>query len=281
MVISPSARTVLADLSRPQVYHREWTVGRLLADMSSASRFDHAQIGQIIFCLSESILTSWWCLLCYMVRFTFHGTVAALKQKFGCCLRFIVRSMCVIFGRTIEEYELAMPTATCRFRFANLERVVCSPCSLTSRHCSTAPRELSPAICHMHQVTFAASVHLILLIACPVIHAVEQRLTRRYDLIEADYWRFGNLNERFEEEMMTQNSVAGANEVASISLESLRHTSSNPAILGVCSATLAPLKTRSSPSLAAVDNEGVSCFLVSGEMSGRGCEEFCSQEPTA
>jgi hypothetical protein len=49
MVISPSARTVLADLSRPQVYYRDWTVGRLLADMSSASRFDHAQIVQIIF----------------------------------------------------------------------------------------------------------------------------------------------------------------------------------------------------------------------------------------
>jgi hypothetical protein len=58
MLISPSARTVLADLSRPQVYHREWTVGRLLADMSSASLFDHAQIVQIIVSLVESILTS-------------------------------------------------------------------------------------------------------------------------------------------------------------------------------------------------------------------------------
>jgi hypothetical protein len=53
MLISPSARTVLADLSRPQVYHRDWTVGKLLVDMLSASRFDHAQIVQIIVCLSE------------------------------------------------------------------------------------------------------------------------------------------------------------------------------------------------------------------------------------
>jgi hypothetical protein len=107
------------------------------------------------------------------------------------------------------------------------------------------PTKCHPAICHMRQVTFAVSVHLILLITCPVIHAVEQRLTRRYDLIVADDWRFGNAIERVEEEMMTQNSVSGANEVASISLERLRHTSSIPAILGVCSATLAPQTTRS------------------------------------
>jgi hypothetical protein len=102
------------------------------------------------------------------------------------------------------------------------------------------PAKCHSDICHMRQVTFAASVHLILLITCPVIHAVEQRLTRRYDVIVADIWRFGNFNERVEEEMMTQNSVGGANEVASISLESLRHTSSNRAVLGVCSATWAP-----------------------------------------
>jgi hypothetical protein len=58
MQISPSAGTVLADLSRPQVYHRDVTVGRLLADMSSASRFDHAQIMQIIVGLRELILTT-------------------------------------------------------------------------------------------------------------------------------------------------------------------------------------------------------------------------------
>jgi hypothetical protein len=92
----------------------------------------------------------------------------------------------------------------------------------------------------MREVTFAASVHLIFLITGPVIHAVEQRLTRRYDLIVADDWRFGNFIERVEEEMMTQNSGAGANEVPSISLESLRPISSNPAVLGVCSATWAP-----------------------------------------
>jgi hypothetical protein len=102
------------------------------------------------------------------------------------------------------------------------------------------PANCHSDICHMRQVNFAASVHLILLITCPAIHAVEQRLTRRYDLIVADDWRFGNFNERVEEEMMTQNSVAGANEVASISLERLRHTSSNCAVLGVCSATWAP-----------------------------------------
>jgi hypothetical protein len=61
-----------------------------------------------------------------------------------------------------------------------------------------------PAICHMRQVTFAASVHFILLITGPVKHAVEQRLTRRYNIIVADDWRFGNVNERAEEEMMTQ-----------------------------------------------------------------------------
>jgi hypothetical protein len=94
------------------------------------------------------------------------------------------------------------------------------------------PAKCHSDICHMRQVTFAASVHLIPLITCPVIHAVEQRLTRRYDVIVADDWRFGNFNERVEE-MMTQNSVGGANEVASISLESLGHTSSNPAILCV------------------------------------------------
>jgi hypothetical protein len=58
MLIPPSARTVLADMSRPQVYHRDWTVGRLLADMSSASLFDHAKIVQIIVSLGESILTT-------------------------------------------------------------------------------------------------------------------------------------------------------------------------------------------------------------------------------
>jgi hypothetical protein len=107
-------------------------------------------------------------------------------------------------------------------------------------HCSAASYEVSPRHLSHAPSHFAASVHLIFLITGPVIHAVEQRLTRRYDLIVADDWRFGNVNERVEEEMMTQNSVAGANEVASISLESLRHTSSNPAILGVCSATWAP-----------------------------------------
>jgi hypothetical protein len=132
MLISPSARTVLADLSQPQVYHRDWTVGRLLADMSSASLLDHAQIVQIIVSLSESILTILWLLLRYIFRLKFHGTVAALKQKFGCCLRFVVRSMCECFGRTIDESELAMPTATCRLRFAKRERVVRSPCFLPS-----------------------------------------------------------------------------------------------------------------------------------------------------
>jgi hypothetical protein len=82
--------------------------------MSSASRFDHAQIVQIIVSLSESILTILWLLLRFMVRLKFHGTVAALKQKFGCCLRFVVRSMCEWFGRTIDESELAMPTAVLR-----------------------------------------------------------------------------------------------------------------------------------------------------------------------
>jgi Acetyl-CoA carboxylase, central region len=57
-VIALSARTVLADLNRPQVYHRHSTVGRLLADMSSASLFDHAQEIQIIVRLIESILMS-------------------------------------------------------------------------------------------------------------------------------------------------------------------------------------------------------------------------------
>jgi hypothetical protein len=103
-----------------------------------------------------------------MVRLKFHGTVAALKQKFMFCDR-MVHTMCLNFGRTIDESELAMRTATCRFRFANLERFVFlrGP----GKQDVVQPRLTTchPAICHMRQVTFGASVHLILLITYPVI----------------------------------------------------------------------------------------------------------------
>jgi hypothetical protein len=49
------------------------------------------------------------------------------------------------FAVTNDESECATLMVTWRFRFANLERVVSSPCSLTSRRLSTAPHDLSPS----------------------------------------------------------------------------------------------------------------------------------------
>jgi hypothetical protein len=49
------------------------------------------------------------------------------------------------FAVTIDECASATLMATRRFRFAKPERVVSSPYSLTSRRCSTPPRDLSPS----------------------------------------------------------------------------------------------------------------------------------------
>jgi hypothetical protein len=61
----------------------------------------------------------------------------------------VLRSYCAHdvsqFAVTNDESECATLMAAWRFRFANLERVVCYPCSLTSRRWSTAPHDLSPS----------------------------------------------------------------------------------------------------------------------------------------
>jgi WD40 repeat protein len=100
-----------------------------------------------------------------------------------------------------------------------------------------------------------------------VLHACEQPLTRRYDHFVAHDLRFESDNEHAEERMMIQKSVTGANALESISLESLRHISSNPAILGISPRLGHRRRQRLAPSLALVENEGVSSFLVSDEMS--------------
>jgi hypothetical protein len=79
-----------------------------------------------------------------MIRLKFHGTVAALNQKFrfcdGLCAQIVSH-----FAVTNDESECATLMVARRFRFANLQRVVSSPCSLTSRRCSTAPHDFSPS----------------------------------------------------------------------------------------------------------------------------------------
>jgi hypothetical protein len=72
------------------------------------------------------------------------------------------------FAVTINETASATLTATWRFLFAGPGRFASSPCSLTSMHCSTTPYDMSPSHLSHAPRTFAASVHLILLITCPV-----------------------------------------------------------------------------------------------------------------
>jgi hypothetical protein len=65
-----------------------------------------------------------------------------------------------------------------------------------------------------------------------VLYACEQPLTRRYDHIVADDLIVERYNEHTEGRMVIQKSVTGANALDSVSLESLRHLSSDHTILG-------------------------------------------------
>jgi biotin carboxylase/acetyl-CoA carboxylase carboxyltransferase component/biotin carboxyl carrier protein len=142
--IALSARIVLADLSRPHFHHRHSTVARLLADVSSASLFDRAQKMQNIVSLSESILD-------VLMAFSLPFDSIEVSRDIRCIAAEvqILRSYRAYdvsqFAVTIDESESATLTATWRFRFAKPERVVSSPCSLTSNHCSTPPHDMSPS----------------------------------------------------------------------------------------------------------------------------------------
>jgi hypothetical protein len=75
-------------------------------------------------------------------RLTFQAAFAALKANVQ-ILRTSRAHDVSQFAVTSDESEPVTLSATWRFRFAKPERVVSSPCSLTSINCSTAPHDMS------------------------------------------------------------------------------------------------------------------------------------------
>jgi hypothetical protein len=78
------------------------------------------------------------------------------------------------FAVTINKSDSATLTATWQSRFAKAQ----TSCSLSmfldiNSLFNRRPMTCHPAICHLRQVTFAASVHLILPITRPVITAMQ------------------------------------------------------------------------------------------------------------